>query len=146
MCGERGNGSKIRVLLAESRNEEAPMILVVDDEHLLSFSLRMLLEVAGYDVGVAENGELALKAIRLRRPDLVITDFAMPVMTGLELAKAIRADRELDHLPLILVTGEHAGIGCGRPDLFQAVFEKPYIGEHLLEAVALHVVPGGAAT
>jgi CheY-like chemotaxis protein len=120
------------------------MILVVDDEHLLSFSLMMLLEDAGYEVDVAENGALALAAMRLRLPDLVITDFVMPVMTGLELAESIRADETLGHLPLILVSGEQAGIGRGRPDLFQAVFDKPYIGGHLLEAVALQIVPRGA--
>lgn len=120
------------------------MILVVDDEHLLSFTLTLLLEDSGYEVDVAENGVLAVTAMRLRVPDLVITDFMMPLMTGLELAEAIRADRALGHLPLILVSGEQSGIGRERPDLFQAVFDKPYIGAHLLEAVARHIVPRGA--
>jgi CheY-like chemotaxis protein len=70
-----------------------------------------------------------------KRPDLVITDFMMPLMTGLELAQALRDDGELSSIPIILVSGAQASIGRSHPDMFNAVLDKPYDETRLLNAV-----------
>lgn len=65
-------------------------ILVVDDERQITRMLRMALQSQGYAVDTAANGMEGLGLFEKQRPDLVITDLAMPVMDGLELTRAIR--------------------------------------------------------
>ena len=78
----------------------------------------------------------ALKLIRSLEPDLVITDFMMPLMTGLELAETMKADSVLQGIPIILVSGAQGAIARSRTDLFDLVFDKPYAMDRLLTAVA----------
>ena len=65
-------------------------ILIVDDEQHISFILRSILEEAGYDISIADNGITALEAIKHRKPDLIITDINMPYMDGLELLEIVK--------------------------------------------------------
>lgn len=65
-------------------------ILVVDDERQITRMLRMALQTNGYAVETAANGMEGLQKYEAQRPDLVITDLAMPGMDGLELTRAIR--------------------------------------------------------
>jgi CheY-like chemotaxis protein len=111
------------------------LIVVVDDEYLLAMILSDILEEEGHEVVMASHGQDALERIRSRRPALVITDFMMPVMTGLELAEAIKADDEISDLPIILMSGAQGDIGRKRSDIFTEVLDKPYSREDLLAAV-----------
>lgn len=115
-----------------------PHILVVDDEFLLAMMLGDILEDEGYEVETVSNGEAALAAVREKRPAVVVTDFMMPMMTGLEFAEAVRADAALADLPIILVSGAQGSIARERPELFQAVFDKPYRNDLIVAAVAKH--------
>ena len=65
-------------------------ILVVDDEKQITRMLRASLQSSGYQVSVAGDGLEAYKLFETERPDLIITDLAMPEMTGLELTRAVR--------------------------------------------------------
>jgi len=83
-------------------------VLVVDDDpdkaHLLEFALQM----AGYDVRIAWNGEEGLAAIESYQPDLIIADVMMPLVDGYELARRIRANPKTKFIPVILQTaGRH---------------------------------------
>ncbi len=78
-------------------------LLVVDDDALIRRSLGAVLRLEGYDVVEASGGGDALAALESAKPDLVITDFNMPEIDGLQLLREIRA-RKPD-LPVILVTG-----------------------------------------
>ena len=111
------------------------LIVVADDEYLLATMLADILEDEGHEVVTASHGMVALEKIRARNPALVITDFMMPVMTGLELAQAVRADQELADLPIILVSGAQGAIGRQHNDLFIDVLDKPYKNDLLLAAV-----------
>jgi CheY-like chemotaxis protein len=110
-------------------------IVVAEDEFLIADMLVVTLEEAGYEVHDAPHGAAALKLIRELIPDLVITDFMMPLMTGLELAEAIKADGALQRIPIVLVSGAQGAIARGRKDLFDLVFDKPYEIDRLLAAV-----------
>lgn len=116
-------------------------ILVVDDEFLLAMMLTDILEDEGYEVETVSNGEAALAAVRAKRPAVVVTDFMMPMMTGLEFAEAVRADEILADLPIILVSGAQGSVARERPELFQAVFDKPYRNDVIVAAVAKHFKP-----
>ena len=111
------------------------LIVIAEDEFLIADVLSIMLEEAGHEVEAAPHGLAALTLVKERRPELVITDFMMPLMTGLELARAIREDDELSKIPIILVSGAQASIGRAHPEMFDAVLDKPYNEVRLLEAV-----------
>lgn len=110
-------------------------IVIAEDEFLIADMLVISLEEAGHDVRGAAHGADALTLIRDDIPDLVITDFMMPLMTGLELAEAMQADAVLRAVPIILVSGAQGAIARGRKDLFHLVLDKPYAMQDLLDAV-----------
>ncbi|WP_200901994.1 response regulator [Microvirga vignae] len=71
--------------------------------------------------------------IQAERPSLVITDFMMPLMTGLELAQALKATPEYRDLPIVLMSGAQGTIARDHHELFAVVFDKPLRKGHLLE-------------
>ncbi|MGJ7041414.1 CheY-like chemotaxis protein [Shinella sp. BE166] len=102
------------------------VIVVAEDEFLLADMLVSFLEDAGHEALAAPNGLAALEVIRSKSVDLIVTDYMMPAMTGLELAQAIRDSCEMKALPIVLVSGAQASIGRAHPGLFDAVLDKPY--------------------
>lgn len=82
----------------------APAILVVDDSLTTRSLERSVLEAHGYEVLLAVNGKEALDQLRKHAVNLVITDIAMPEMDGFELLERIRADKNLEKLPVIVVS------------------------------------------
>ncbi|MHB1304667.1 MAG: response regulator [Acidiphilium sp.] len=112
------------------------LIVVVDDEFLIANLLAEVLRDEGHEVVTASHGRAALQLIRDRRPALVITDFMMPLMTGLELAQAISTDVEIADVPIILISGAQGSIGRQHGNLFAAVFDKPYDHQELVDAVS----------
>jgi two-component system KDP operon response regulator KdpE len=81
--------------------ESRKRILVVDDEQEITFVLRSGLTKHGYDVRVAGDGEAALDLFHAWTPDLVITDLAMPNMSGLKLCQRLR---ETSAVPIIILS------------------------------------------
>ena len=77
-------------------------VLVVEDSPIQAKHVEFILRAADYEVEVVPHGLAALESIRLRRPDLVLTDMHMPEMNGLELVQAIRADYPA--IPVIMNT------------------------------------------
>nr|WP_314871801.1 response regulator [uncultured Pseudomonas sp.] len=108
-------------------------ILIVDDEYLIAEILGYALEDEGFLVDKANNGEKALDLLHQKTIDLVITDYMMPKKNGQELARAIRNDPQLAHLPLILMSGAQAAQADG--SLFGAVFQKPFHANELIAKV-----------
>ncbi len=82
-------------------------ILVVDDFATMRKVIRNLLKQVGYEnIVEAEDGVLALRILKSQKIDLVISDWNMPNMTGLDLLKAVRADEDLKTAPFLMVTAE----------------------------------------
>lgn len=101
-------------------------ILVVDDEYLIADILAYALEDEGYAVVKASNGQKGLEILDHEQPLLVITDFMMPRMDGLEFARAIRSRPCPCNCPIILMSGAQGSLGRASPELFAAVFDKPF--------------------
>ncbi len=81
--------------------------LVVDDFSTMRRIVRNLLKELGFaNVDEAEDGVAALSKLRSAHFDFVVSDWNMPNMTGLDLLKEIRADANLKHLPVLMVTAE----------------------------------------
>ncbi|WP_444756842.1 response regulator [Pseudomonas sp. A014] len=110
-------------------------ILIVDDEYLIADILGFALEDEGFLVEKASNGRKALEALREKRVDLVITDYMMPVLNGEELVRAIRDELQLADLPVILMSGAQAYEGHRLPELFSAVFDKPFDMDRMIAKV-----------
>jgi PAS domain S-box-containing protein len=107
-------------------------ILAVDDDALVLFNTVAMLEEQGHHVLEAMSGEAALALLRENKVDLVITDQAMPQMTGAQLIDTIRA--QWPGLPVILATGYAelpAGMAQGTPKL-----SKPFAEAELAKIVA----------
>jgi len=81
--------------------------LVVDDFSTMRRIVRNLLKELGYtNVDEAEDGSVGLQKLKGGNFQFVVTDWNMPVMTGIELLRAIRADPTLKHLPVLMITAE----------------------------------------
>jgi two-component system, OmpR family, phosphate regulon response regulator PhoB len=99
-----------------------PSILVVEDEAALVTLLRYNLEQAGFEVAEALDGEEALTAIAERIPDLVLLDWMLPGVSGIEICRQLRRGAATRNLPIIMLTArsEEAdrvrGLECGADD------------------------------
>ena len=85
------------------------VLLAEDDDDLRALYGYMLL-AAGYKVNTVRNGLEALDEIQVNRPDVVVTDITMPVLSGLDLIVAVGADDELADLPVVAITSFGEGI------------------------------------
>ena len=108
-------------------------ILVVDDEKSNRALLFRVLNQAGYDVTLAENGEEALAHVRATVPDLILLDVLMPVMDGLTVSQKLRSDFTTRSLPIILVTALNSledrlnGLRAGVDDFISKPFDTEEI-------------------
>jgi two-component system chemotaxis response regulator CheY len=82
-------------------------ILVVDDFSTMRRIVRNLLRDLGFNnIEEADDGNTALPMLRNGKFDFLVTDWNMPGMSGMELLQAVRADENLKHLPILMVTAE----------------------------------------
>jgi adenylate cyclase len=81
-----------------------PRILLVDDSEFNLDMLHKRLEVHGYELFTAADGEAGLAAVYEHLPDLILLDVMMPKLDGFEVCRRVRADPELPYIPIILVT------------------------------------------
>ena len=93
-------------------SDRVPLILVVDDESHILHVVSLKLTHAGYEVITAEDGEEALAMALEHGPDLVITDYQMPFMSGLELCVAMREHEATRDTPALMLTARGFSIGA----------------------------------
>lgn len=100
-------------------------ILLVDDEFDALSAYSLLLEFAGHEVSQAIDGDAALAALLTAPPpDIVVTDWMMPRMTGLELCERMRAERKLDGIKIVLASAA-ATPPDGQGKAFDVFVRKP---------------------
>ena len=111
-------------------------VIVVDDEEGIRELLRKTLQLADYEVDVAENGRAALERLRLKRYDLLITDLRMPGIDGLAVIRDARRLRP--DLPVIIITGYSSeATAIEAIDLgVQGYLTKPFRVPRVLNAAA----------
>ena len=100
---EEGAGEARAEKPAESEGPKSLTVLAVDDDTLVLFNTVAMLEDLGHTAIEAHSARDALEILRSRKIDMVVTDQAMPQMTGVQLAEAIRG--EWPGMPVILATG-----------------------------------------
>jgi two-component system phosphate regulon response regulator PhoB len=105
-----------------------PTVLVVEDEQALSTLLSYNLEKEGYNVVTVMDGEEAAMLVREVEPDLVLLDWMLPSLSGIELCRRLRSRSETRNLPIIMITarGEEAdrirGLDTGADDYITKPF------------------------
>jgi DNA-binding response OmpR family regulator len=117
-------------------------VLIIDDEYLIADILSYALEDEGYMTVKAGSGQKALDILDRESPELIITDYMMPGMNGIELAEAVRRRSGMETTPMLLMSGAQAHLGRARPDLFFNVFEKPFDIDEVVAAVKMQVAAG----
>ena len=115
----------------------ASRILVVDDEAPILHVLSVKLGNAGLEVSTAVDGEEAFEMACQDLPDLIITDFQMPYMTGLELCRALAGNAPTAHIPVLILTAR--GYALDEEDLkignIKGVLSKPFSPRSVLQLV-----------
>ncbi len=112
-------------------------VLVVDDDPVILKLLRVNFEMEGYVVVSASDGQQALDMARAEHPDVVLLDVMMPVMDGLDVSRALRADEATRELPIVLVSAKaqasdlERGMDAGADDYIT----KPFDPLELLDRV-----------
>ena len=112
-------------------------VLVVDDEihivHVVSIKLRN----NGYEVITAENGAEAFKIACEEKPDVIVTDFQMPGMTGLEMIEAMRQRPDMSEVPVIMLTARGFAIEESQKQQLRIseCMSKPFSPKELLRTV-----------
>ena len=124
-------------------------ILVADDEsHILSV-VSLKLRNAGFRVLTAADGQEALDLALHERPDLLITDYHMPQLSGLELCRRLRQDPATCSMPAIMLTARGYHLEPSDTELsgIRKMMSKPFSPRHLLATVneVLGLVPAAAA-
>jgi len=120
---------------ASSPKVSRATILAVDDEPDVLTILQWFLSSEGFEVMTALSGPEALQRVEERLPDLIITDYRMPGMSGLALCRWLRAHRETQGIPIILHTAQDPP---PTDRLYDRVFTKPSdIGPLVSEVRAL---------
>lgn len=116
---------------------EKPTVLVADDRVDNIELVRDLLTMEGYKVVSAQNGQEALDKVRLQRPDLILLDLDMPLLTGYEVCARLKADPATAEIPVLMLTAwsqpdqRVKGLRLGAEDYLA----KPFDYRELLERV-----------
>ena len=126
---------------------ESKSILVVDDDAMVAKALDLLLSMEGHLVETAGDGETALAKYDGVGYDLVIADFLLPGIDGLELARLIRARNPRQRVLLVTAHSETvSGREQGRLKHVDAMLAKPFYVEELHEVLRAMFPPGGSKT
>src|SRR5918997_1709902 len=112
-------------------------ILVADDESHILNVVSLKLRNAGFRVLTAHDGQEALDAAQQERPDLIITDYHMPLLSGLELCRRLKQDPATSGIPAIMLTarGYHLDEQDTLTSGIRRMLSKPFSPRHLLLTV-----------
>ncbi len=124
-----------------------PFVLVVEDEDALATLLQYNLEKEGYQVALAADGEEALMLVDERMPDLVVLDWMLPKISGIELCRRLRGRSETRNMPIMMLTarGEESdrirGLDTGADDYVTKPFSMTELAARI-RAVLRRIRPG----
>jgi two-component system phosphate regulon response regulator PhoB len=124
-----------------------PHVLVVEDEDSLATLLQYNLQKEGYEVGLAGDGEEALLMVDERLPDLIVLDWMLPKVSGIEVCRRLRQRNETRNIPIVMLTarGEETdrvrGLDTGADDYVVKPFSMTELGARI-RAVLRRIRPG----
>ncbi len=107
------------------------LVMIIEDEESLALMLRYNLEKEGYEVYVEPRGSKALAEVERRRPSVILLDWMLPELSGVDICKLIRAKPDIKNIPVIMLTakGEEEdkvkGLSAGADDYVTKPFSVP---------------------
>jgi two-component system alkaline phosphatase synthesis response regulator PhoP len=112
-------------------------VLIVDDEIHIVHVVAIKLRNNGYEVISADNGAEAFELACSEKPDIIVTDYQMPVMTGMELVEKLRQHEETKDTPIIMLTARSFAISKEQQEQLQisGCLSKPFSPRELLENI-----------
>ena len=112
-------------------------ILIVDDEPSIVAPLQFLMQRNGYRVLVAQTGEQALEVIAAEKPEVVLLDIMLPGISGFDVCRMVRENRQLDQTRIVLVTamGHRVNMAKGLALGADAYITKPFANEAIVSKV-----------
>lgn len=122
--------------------DSGAVIFVVDDEPDTLDIFRLYLATRDFEVMTAASAAEALQALDNRLPDLILTDYQMPVVSGLELCRVLRSRGDTRHIPIIVHTA--AELPADLWQLCDRVFRKPVELDELVATVRMLVITARA--
>jgi CheY-like chemotaxis protein len=116
----------------------ARQVLVVDDSAVIRELIAVNLELEGFEVTTAEDGQSGLASARAIRPDVITLDVMMPRLNGFETAARLRADPATAHIPIVMVTARAQAKDLARGDNVgvDAYLTKPFEPADLVSIVS----------
>jgi CheY-like chemotaxis protein len=116
----------------------APKVLAVDDDPVIQRLLQVNLEMEGYEVLLAGDGDEALARVRSFLPNIVLLDIMMPKKDGWQVCAEIKSDPELRHIPIVFLSAraQDADLERGSGMGAEAYITKPFDPIDLLDLVA----------
>ena len=114
-------------------------VLIVDDDPVIQRLLRVNFEMEGYEVIVGVDGVDGLEKARAEHPDIVVLDIMMPRMSGLDVARALKADPDTASIPVLLLSAkaQEADLRAGDESGADDYLTKPFDPFQLLQRVEL---------
>ena len=112
-------------------------ILVIEDDEQILQTTRHILELRGYFISTASDGEAGLQKVKQEVPDLVILDLGLPKITGQEVCKEIKRMEETKNIPVIIVTARNTDADkiIGKVIGADVYITKPFLFKELLENI-----------
>jgi len=118
---------------------EKIIILIVEDEAHIRRVLEYNLKLDGFEVYLAEDGAAGLKLAREKSPDVILLDWLMPVMDGLQVLAELKADSSTEHIPVFMLTAKGMlndvtqAVETGADDYITKPFNPIQLGKTLRE-------------
>jgi DNA-binding response OmpR family regulator len=113
-----------------------PCVLLVEDDRSVRRYLEVTLQRSGYKVITAADGLEAMKLALSQSIDVVVTDAIMPNLNGQELARFLRGNQKLSHLPIVLLTGQENKAAVVGEKLIDVFLYKPVKANELTSCLA----------
>jgi len=116
----------------------SPIVVIIDDELPILDVMQIKLQAAGFDVHVADDGGAGWELIQQLLPDVVLADYQMPVLNGVELCQKMLDDPNTREIPVVAFTSRWCNAGADMRDLPNVVefVHKPFSPRKILDMLA----------
>lgn len=135
LFGEHRNSTSMRFAMTDGEGSPSikTVLIVEDDQDIGSFILRAILEETSHQAILVTDAQKALEAVKSLKPNLLLLDYHLPRMNGIELYDQLRTHKELEHVPVILISARLPRYEARKRNM--ACLEKPFELDRLLKTI-----------
>ncbi len=147
MWASRYHADGAREREEDGEGSDVARVLAVDDDHVIRGLLEVNLEMEGYEVVTAVDGQDALDKVAEQAPDLILLDVMMPNVNGWQVAEALKSDEATKHIPIVFLSARamEADVRKGTEIGVESYVTKPFDPIDLMDLVARLLAEKGRA-